>query len=124
MQWRRDRPNARGVVYVGRGRGAWGRWGNPWAVEPSGDPHQPWAVIDRRDSSRRQWARFVNKADAIAQAVRLFRSDLRRGRLRFTANDVRRELRGRDLGCWCHEDSPWCHGNVLLEVANDGVPVR
>lgn len=27
------------------------------------------------------------------------------------------ELRGRDLACWCHPDSP-CHADVLLELAN------
>lgn len=34
-----------------------------------------------------------------------------------THGDVRRELRGKDLACWCPLDSP-CHGDVLLEVAN------
>jgi len=77
-------------------------------------------VIDRRDPNRRHYARFVNKADAIALAVRLFRRDLRQRRLSFTAADVRRELAGRDLGCWCPEWADWCHGDVLLEVANDG----
>lgn len=31
---------------------------------------------------------------------------------------VKRELRGRDLLCWCHPPKP-CHGQVLLEVANE-----
>ena len=30
---------------------------------------------------------------------------------------VRRELRGRDLVCWCTEGQP-CHADVLLEIAN------
>lgn len=30
---------------------------------------------------------------------------------------VRRELRGRDLACWCRPDEP-CHADVLLEIAN------
>ena len=31
-------------------------------------------------------------------------------------DDARRELRGRDLVCWC---SPLpCHGDILLEIAN------
>ena len=38
---------------------------------------------------------------------------------------VQRELRGRDLACWCALDVP-CHADVLLEVANapaaDGDP--
>jgi hypothetical protein len=30
---------------------------------------------------------------------------------------VRRELKGRDLACWCKPDEP-CHADVLLEIAN------
>nr|WP_272896981.1 DUF4326 domain-containing protein [Mycolicibacterium tusciae] len=36
---------------------------------------------------------------------------------RFSTEDVRRELRGHDLVCWCPLDSP-CHADVLLELAN------
>jgi hypothetical protein len=31
--------------------------------------------------------------------------------------EIRRELRGHDLACWCPPDQP-CHADVLLEVAN------
>lgn len=30
---------------------------------------------------------------------------------------IRRELRGKDLACWCPLDAP-CHADVLLEIAN------
>ncbi len=30
---------------------------------------------------------------------------------------IKRELRGKDLACWCGLDKP-CHADVLLEVAN------
>jgi hypothetical protein len=30
---------------------------------------------------------------------------------------IRRELRGKDLACWCPLDQP-CHADVLLELAN------
>lgn len=30
---------------------------------------------------------------------------------------VRRELRGKNLACWCALDKP-CHADVLLEIAN------
>lgn len=51
------------------------------------------------------------------QAVRLFREALLDGRLQFGTAEVRRELRGRPLGCWCALDET-CHVDVLLEVAN------
>lgn len=31
---------------------------------------------------------------------------------------ARRELRGKNLACWCALDQP-CHADVLLELAND-----
>ncbi len=33
------------------------------------------------------------------------------------AEEVRNELRGLDLVCWCRPDEP-CHADVLLEIAN------
>jgi hypothetical protein len=52
-----------------------------------------------------------------AEAVRRYRDDLFAGRLAVTIADARRELRGRDLACYCPLDEP-CHADVLLEVAN------
>jgi hypothetical protein len=52
-----------------------------------------------------------------AEAVRRYREDLLAGRLRVTVADAKRELRGRDLACYCPLDEP-CHADVLLEVAN------
>jgi hypothetical protein len=37
--------------------------------------------------------------------------------LRVTVDDVRRDLAGKDLACWCALDAP-CHADVLLEIAN------
>lgn len=34
-----------------------------------------------------------------------------------TVDDVKRELRGKNLCCWCALDTP-CHADVLLEIAN------
>lgn len=34
-----------------------------------------------------------------------------------TLADVRRELAGKDLACWCRPGAP-CHADVLLELAN------
>ena len=70
------------------------RWGNPFVVTPS--------------RSR-------------AEAVRLYEEALRAGDLSFTMDDVRRELSGRDLACWCPLDGP-CHADVLLAAANRSAP--
>ena len=34
-----------------------------------------------------------------------------------TVAEIRRELRGKNLACWCEPGSP-CHADVLLEIAN------
>lgn len=51
------------------------------------------------------------------EAVRRYREDLLAGNLEVTVEDVRRELKGRDLACYCPLDGP-CHADVLIEVAN------
>lgn len=51
-----------------------------------------------------------------AEAVRRYREDLLAGRLRVTVEDVRRELAGRSVCCYCDTNAP-CHGDVLLEIA-------
>jgi hypothetical protein len=51
------------------------------------------------------------------EAVGRYREDLLSGRLEISIDDVRRELRGRDLACYCPLDGP-CHADILLEIAN------
>jgi len=41
------------------------------------------------------------------------------GGWRLTVEQVRAELSGKDLACWCHPGDP-CHADVLLEIANGG----
>lgn len=46
------------------------------------------------------------------------------GHGRFTrvgVDDIRRDLPGKDLACWCPLDQP-CHGDVLLELAANPNP--
>ncbi len=64
-----------------------GRWGNPYRVEKHGQ----------------------------SEAVALFRQHVLGDAALLAA--VRRELRGRDLACWCKPGEP-CHADVLLELAN------
>ena len=59
-----------------------------------------------------------------ALAVSLFRRDVERGTAGWpgigqplTIEMIQRELRGKDLACWCPLNHP-CHADVLLELAN------
>jgi hypothetical protein len=56
-------------------------------------------------------------------ATRDFAALLHLGRLPFTEEDVRRELRGFNLACWCpttrnDQSIEECHADVLFEIAN------
>ncbi len=79
------------------------RWGNPYRVVSSAEaldgPAGGYVVGDR------------------ATAVDRFAAALAAGELGYTVDDVRRELAGRDLACWCPLGGP-CHGDVLLAAAS------
>ena len=70
-----------------------GKWGNPFEKGQPG---------------------IETNADA-ARLHRAWIQDTPEGRL--VADRARRELRGRNLACWCKIGSP-CHAEVLLEIAN------
>lgn len=50
------------------------------------------------------------------------RKALLEGRLQYSVAQVRRELAGKTLMCWCRVGDP-CHGDTLLRVAR-GEDVR
>jgi hypothetical protein len=72
------------------------RWGNPHRCDPK-DP----AARDR--------------------ATAMFEADLYAGRLAFSIDDVRRELRGWHLVCNCPDDGHGCHAKLLVRLANEEV---
>lgn len=84
------------------------RWGNPYKIGQDG------AVVGE--------VRMNYRLTASA-AVWAFEHALCWGRLSFSVNDVRRELAGKDLVCWCALDQP-CHAAVLLGIANQLGPIR
>lgn len=89
------------------------RWGNPFVV------HHPGSKMERPMTAE--------------MAVMSFRSVLEKSAAWFpvplpwpkgkipaqmtTVEDVVRELRGKNLACWCKPGTP-CHADVLLELAN------
>jgi len=40
------------------------------------------------------------------------------GRLPYTVDDVKRDLAGKNLACWCGLDQE-CHADILLKIANE-----
>ena len=88
-----------GAVYVGRPT----EWGNPWHV---GDH----ALIEWPVHEADRTVREVAITPALA--VELYRFNFAP-----EADEIRAQLAGRDLACWCPLDQP-CHADVLLELAN------
>jgi hypothetical protein len=89
-------PNALPIVCVSRPS----KWGNPFS-----------AALGSASKSE--------KASVRATSVAQFRRALqtRDPALGFGIEEVRKELRGKNLACWCPLSEP-CHADVLLEVAN------
>lgn len=101
-----------GAVYVGRPT----KWGNPWVVHVHTLRCSPMHALCP-----------VWVADDRADATRKYRHDLvypmHHGPRVPDLDDIRTELRGRDLVCWCpltdQRGNPFpCHADVLLELAN------
>ncbi len=82
-----------------------GRWGNPFSVAPELAPGTPvgtrytaMPTVREAVAAYRRWIEL----DPAGQEV---------------ARKARRELRGKNLACWCPLDGP-CHAEVLLDIAN------
>lgn len=110
--WRADNPDA---VIVARPS----KWGNPFAVRREQD-----IVLFPASRFMPPLRGTVCPRDR-AEAVGLFRLGVLgfQERIAFhsprvpTLDEIRAEIAGRDLACWCPLDQP-CHGDVLLELAN------
>lgn len=80
-------------------------WGNPFVVGKL-DHATGEVVADRAHAARLfdlRW--FHNGADPMGVML----------------EEVRRDLRGKNLACWCRLDQP-CHADVLLKYANSEPP--
>lgn len=82
-----------GAIYVGRPT----KWGNPFQV----------------GTTTMGLNRMTREQAVAAYRVRVGSNPL----IFPTKHEIRDELRGKDLACWCPLDQP-CHADVLLEIAN------
>lgn len=77
------------------------KWGNPFRLPGGARPQE---VVDLYRHQLCVRGHVTNRTAHGAQRV--------------TVDDVRRELRGKNLACWCKPGAP-CHADVLLEIANE-----
>lgn len=104
------------TVYVGRGS----KWGNPYKVGEK-YPRLELAVL-KKDGAQLVLSdprRINNRRDAVYEFSWLLNPVINRDELPAypTVEEVRSELAGKNLACWCPLDKP-CHADVLLEIAN------
>lgn len=110
-----------GAVYVGRPT----KWGNPWTVDewmPMMDRlHRSFTGTVVTLADLKHEARDIAATCFYSAMVdRLGDPDyLKHEHPGFypPLDQIRDELAGRDLACWCPVDQP-CHADVLLKVAN------
>jgi len=104
----RDLPQHPDAIYIGRehaGRGRGpsfkrSRWANPFTWHEHG-----------RDAAVALYAQWITgdpKAAAMLPPGNWHRP---------TIDEIRRELGGQVLACWCHPDA--CHGHVLAAIADE-----
>ena len=86
-------PNSLPIVYVGRPT----KWGNPFKVGDEGIPAREVAVALYKD--------WIGNRSSIKQIPP-------------TKEEIKKELAGKNLSCWCSLDGP-CHADILLKIAND-----
>ena len=98
-----------GAIYVGRPT----KWGNPIRIIPV-----------RRNGPfdlERDGVGFIGQHTGLdsarSSAARRYRDLVSLGLTQVSIDDIRDELRGHDLACWCPLEFA-CHATVLLEIAN------
>lgn len=91
------------------------RWGNPFPVTGKVNLEKPPRLVQRYAE---KWAVSVSSliCPTDEEAIGRYREALLGERLDYTVEDVRRNLRGYDLGCPCAAEA--CHADVLIEIAN------
>lgn len=108
------------TAYVGRGT----RWGNPYKVVYN--PYtRYWEIRDSlAGGSWCGYKHFHSKTAAMRVAADLYEGSLTGEsplrppiKLGVTIKQIREELAGKNLACWCPPDKP-CHADVLLRIAN------
>lgn len=84
------------------------KWGNPFAIAEHGRDGSVSAfrqMLARTSSARHGWL----TRGGYCHTFTTYPSD----------EEIRTELAGHDLACWCPLDQP-CHADVLLDLANPG----
>ncbi|MEN5084318.1 DUF4326 domain-containing protein [Bosea sp. TWI1241] len=126
--------HSKSAIYVGRGRGAAGRWGNPFRA--AGPAAMAFAQLHKAEHYRglqwaatRLYALWVAGSLATLPAAIAAAASAELKALGDPAPPTVEEIRraflgaagGRDVSCWCAA-SVDCHGDVILAIAGGWLP--
>lgn len=81
------------------------RWGNPYKLHGDGYPMTAEVAVGLFRALLQKERGFVARVASYGSVLT-------------TIDDIRRDLRGKNLACWCALDQP-CHADVLLRLANE-----
>jgi hypothetical protein len=86
------------------------KWGNPYRLSKEAEKHYA-------DNPYEAMADAIYVPVTPEAVVNYYRRFLKTKTGRLICRDARKELRGKNLACWCRPGAP-CHADVLLELAN------
>lgn len=86
------------------------KWGNPYRLTAA-------AAREYADNPFEMMADAIYVPVTQEAVVNFYRRFLRTSVGRKICRAAKKELRGKNLACWCKPGAP-CHADVLLEVAN------
>ncbi|RSN12834.1 hypothetical protein DMB42_11695 [Nonomuraea sp. WAC 01424] len=97
------------------------RWGNPIRITPERSERDGRRMYRVHGSpmDHHGGPSYIDIETARYFAAKFFKWDLLNGRYGNaypSLEEIRRELAGKDLACWCPEGP--CHADVLLEIAD------
>jgi hypothetical protein len=95
-------------------------YGNPFPItkgtqSTAGVTSEVWSVGTWEGPA--MWLRDT-KVEAAELSVKAFRAWIESPGQQNILDRAKRELRGKNLACWCKPGEP-CHADVLLELANE-----
>jgi hypothetical protein len=84
------------------------KWGNPFIIIK--DPVENRPIGAETDLS-------INECNTAKEAVYKFKKLLELPAQESFVKQIKQELKGKNLACWCKLSNP-CHAEILLEIAN------
>lgn len=99
------------------------KWGNPFCLKGSFLDNLTDLSLDGCIKIQYMWRSYVesnknDKQEIVKSSLEFYESMLHCNLLKISIENVKRELKGKNLACWCKPGEP-CHADILLKIANE-----